>query len=134
MRRSQVVRIRRFDSVQLVALALVLGSAASLALVTAGSSSAQAQVCPNNVVEPPETCDPPGTPCLAGSPASVFVCAFDCQCTCANGVKDPNEDCDASSPTGSFCVGGPCNVDCSCPTTTTLASTTTTTTASTTTT
>jgi hypothetical protein len=55
-----------------------------------------------------------------------------------NGVLDPNEECDLSSPGGAFCVGGPCNTDCSCPdvttTTTTVVVTTTTAASSTTTT
>ncbi len=110
---------------------LVIPVGLSIALLSAGSSSGQAQVCGNGVVEPPETCDPPSTPCVAGSPAGAFLCAFNCQCTCGNGVKDANEDCDPSSPSGAFCQNGPCNPStCMCPasTTTTTTSPTTTTT------
>ncbi len=109
-------------------IVLVISVGLSIALLPASRSSAQAQVCSNGIVEPPETFDPPSTPCFAGSPASAFRSASNCQCTCANGVVDPGEQCDPTSPSGAFCVGGPCNLDCTCPTVTTTTSPTTTTT------
>jgi hypothetical protein len=84
--------------------------------------------CDNGTVEPPETCDPPGSPCGA-----LLTCSSVCQCTCGDGMIDPGEQCD---PPGSAC-GSPagaflCNTQCACvpvpPTTTTTTVMTTTTT------
>src|SRR5262249_54981730 len=93
-------------------------------------------VCGNHTVEPPETCDPPGSACGA-----LLTCDAGCQCLGGNGVIDPSEECD---PPGSTCSDGSsvCASDCTCQasnTTTTTTSTTpststTTTTSSTTTT
>jgi hypothetical protein len=114
--------------------------------------------CGNGVVDPGEPCDPsspsgallcpPGETCTAGcmcvpatttttttTPTTTTTLA-----TCGNGVVDPGEPCDPSSPSGALlCPPGEiCTAGCACvpatTTTTTLASTTTTTASPTTTT
>ncbi len=62
--------------------------------------------CGNGVVEPGETCDPPGVP--AG--ASGNICRADCT-VCGDGVVDPGEDCDD----GNNIPGDGCEPDCSAP-------------------
>jgi hypothetical protein len=122
------LRFGRFSKhlfVTLIALALVIGLAPVPA--TAGGP-----VCGDGVINPPETCDPPGTQCI-GSPAGAFTCSISCNCTCGNGVVDPGEQCDPTSPGGGFvCVAGPCLPTCACPPTSTTTVTTSTSTTSTT--
>jgi hypothetical protein len=88
--------------------------------------------CGNNVLDPGEVCDPPGSiTCPPGSPAGAFLaCNAECQCpTCGNGIVEAGEQCDPpgsitcpeGSPAGAFLA---CGGNCTCPV---LVSTTTTT-------
>ena len=66
--------------------------------------------CGDQIVTPPEECDPPGSTCGDGG-----TCAADCTCkepVCGDGVLDPGEECD---PPGSLCMTErPCRADCMC--------------------
>jgi hypothetical protein len=119
--------------------------------------------CGNGMVDPGEPCDP-SSPGGAFTCAPGEVCSGACTCeptsttttstmatttttspatttttvagTCGNGVVDPGEPCDASSPTGAFtCAPGEvCSVVCTCESTTTSTTTASTTSTSSTTT
>ena len=66
--------------------------------------------CGDQVVTPPEECDPPGSMCGDGG-----TCTDDCTCqqpACGDGMVDRGEECD---PPGSTCGdGGTCTDDCTC--------------------
>jgi hypothetical protein len=69
-------------------------------------------VCGNEVVDPAEDCDPPGSLC----PDRVRTCRMDCTCpepSCGDGIVDPGEQCDPGSPL-STCRS--CQADCTCAT------------------
>jgi hypothetical protein len=66
--------------------------------------------CGDEIVTPPEECDPPGSMCGDGG-----TCTDDCICRvpmCGDGIVDPGEECD---PPGSLCMNErPCNNECMC--------------------
>jgi hypothetical protein len=67
--------------------------------------------CGNEVIDPNEDCDPPGSAC----PDRRRVCSSDCTCpqpSCGDGILDPGEQCDPGGV--SIC---PCRPDCTCETT-----------------
>ncbi len=77
--------------------------------------------CGDNVVQPPEQCDPPGGACVnpAGKPG---VCNVNCRCVppppkkCGDKIVQPPEQCD---PPGGVCknaagMPGVCNAGCKC--------------------
>jgi len=66
--------------------------------------------CGDQIVTPPEECDPPGSMCGDGG-----TCTDDCSCklpVCGDSVLDPGEECD---PPGSQCMDQRrCNNMCQC--------------------
>src|SRR5215471_18223362 len=66
--------------------------------------------CGDQIVTPPEECDPPGSACGDGG-----TCTDDCTCkvpVCGDGILDPGEECD---PPGSTCTNQrPCRPNCLC--------------------
>jgi hypothetical protein len=64
-------------------------------------------VCGNNVVEPPETCDPP----CVGSACSGSSCRSDCT-FCGDGIRNGNEQCDGTD--NAECNGVDCDLTCHC--------------------
>lgn len=85
---------------------------ANFSRITGTSSFPCDAVCGNDVVDPSEDCDPPGSLC----PDRVRTCGMDCTCPepfCGDGIVDPGEECDPAGGS-SFCRV--CQDDCTCAT------------------
>ena len=63
-------------------------------------------VCGDGIVDPGETCDPPGTPEPNGN-----VCRADCT-FCGDGITQPGEACDPNNPADPVTAAGRCSTTC----------------------
>ena len=106
-------------------------SSTTTTVVTTTTTTAPGGLCGNGVLDPGEECD-------MSSPAGSFLCPPGCTCDsltctcvpiggsttttttppagCGNGIVDPGEECDPSSPSGALlcAIGTNCGVGCTC--------------------
>jgi hypothetical protein len=72
------------------------------------SSTCVLEECGNGILEPPETCEPPGS-IPNEPPGNQNVCRNDCS-YCGDGIKDPEEECD--DPNDPLCSGDCKLIEC----------------------